>query len=56
MKRYDGEKEQRAAARRAHFAKGGDTRGWRGRSTQFSDRKKDASRKACRGGKCQLED
>lgn len=48
-KTYDSEKMARGSARKAHFAKGGDTRGWLGRATRFADRKKEANRKACRG-------
>lgn len=47
--KYDPMAVAQGSARKAHFAAGGDTRGWLGRSTKFADERKDASRKACRG-------
>lgn len=40
---------QQGADRKAHFAAGGTLAGWRGRAATFQDRKKEQSRKACRG-------
>ena len=40
---------QRGLDREAHFAGGGDLSGWRGRHTVFKDRKREASRRKCRG-------
>jgi hypothetical protein len=39
----------RGADRKAHFAAGGDLASWRGRHTVFQDRKREASRRRCRG-------
>ena len=39
----------RGIQRREHFANGGTTAMWRGRTVTFTDRKKAASKKACRG-------
>lgn len=41
--------ELKGAARRAHFANGGDIAGWRGRARTMPDQKKQASKNACRG-------
>ena len=38
-----------AAAREAHFSGGGGTGAWRGTAYTFRDRRRDASRNACRG-------
>lgn len=46
--KWDEEKAWKSAARRAHFANGGTLAMWRGRSSTFSDRKKERSRRACR--------
>lgn len=40
---------QRGLDRKAHFASGGDLASWRGRHTVFRDRKREASRRGCRG-------
>lgn len=40
---------ERAGARRAaHFNNGGTVAAWRGRAARFTDRKKQASKRACR--------
>lgn len=40
---------QRGMDRAAHFAAGGDLASWRGRHSVYPDRRKEGSRKACRG-------
>jgi len=42
-------KASKAAARKAHFANGGTLATWRGRPARFTDARKAASKKACRG-------
>jgi hypothetical protein len=42
-------KANKGAARKAFFEANGDVSSWRGRATAFTDRRKEASRKACRG-------
>ena len=41
-------KVSKAAMRKAHFANGGTTAKWCGKSNAHTDRKKQASKKACR--------
>lgn len=48
-KKFDPIKASKAAQRRAHFAAGGTLAMWRGAAHTFADRKKSASKKACRG-------
>lgn len=48
-KKFDAMKAAKAAIRKAHFAAGGTTTMWRGRGVTFTDRKKRANRRACRG-------
>lgn len=43
-------KVQRGLDRQAHFSAGGTVEGWRGRHQVQVDRRKEASRKACRQG------
>jgi len=40
---------QKGADRAAHFSNGGTLAQWRGRPETFTDRKKKASKSACRG-------
>jgi len=47
--KFDPAKAQRAAARKAHFANGGTLATWRGRASAFTDRRKRANKRACRG-------
>lgn len=47
-KKFDPLKAAAASRRKAYFANGGDLSTWRGRATVFSDKKKAASKKACR--------
>jgi len=49
QKRWDGGKAAKSAARQVHFAKGGTLATWRGRPARFTDRRKQANKKACRG-------
>ena len=44
---------QRGLDRAAHFAAGGDLASWRGVHTVFKDRKREASRRKCRGRQAQ---
>lgn len=46
--RVDSISETAGARRRAHFNKGGSPRMWRGSPATFTDRKKEAGRRACR--------
>ena len=48
-KKFNAAKAARASMRKAHFAAGGTTAMWRGRAATFTDRKKKANRRACRG-------
>ena len=48
-KNYSPAKMAQGVARKAHFAQGGTVAQWRGRATTFSDRKKKANARACRG-------
>ena len=48
-KKWDPLKAAASARRKAHFAQGGTVEMWRGRAATFKDRKKAASKKACRG-------
>jgi hypothetical protein len=48
-KKFNTAKAESAAKRKAHFAAGGTVAMWRGRATTFTDRKKQKSRRACRG-------
>ena len=47
-KTQDSNKAQKAAMRKAHFANGGSTNVWCGKSNAHTDRKKRANKKACR--------
>lgn len=49
-RRVDDRKLRRGAAREAAMREGGPA-SWRGRSAIFKDRRKEASRTACRGGR-----
>lgn len=44
-------KSHKSATRKAFFKANGDVSSWRGRATAFTDRRKEASRKACRNWK-----
>lgn len=46
---WDGKKAAMGAARKAHFAAGGTTATWLGRTNKFADKKFNANKKACRG-------
>ena len=48
-KKFDSAKAAAAARRKAHFAQGGTVAMWRGRASTFTDRKKQADKRACRG-------
>ena len=49
QKKYDPVKAQKGAARRAHFASGGDLAMWRGNARTFRDQRKERAKRACRG-------
>lgn len=49
QKRLNPRQHLKAAARRAHFERGGTLVMWRGAAARFTDRKKQASKRACRG-------
>ncbi len=46
--KQDSQKAQKGAMRKAHFANGGSTSVWCGKSNAHSDRKKARNKKACR--------
>ena len=47
-KKYCQTKAQKGAMRKAHFANGGSTNVWCGKSNTHADRKKASNKKACR--------
>ena len=47
-KKQDSHKAQKASLRLAHFANGGSTNVWCGKSNAHTDRKKARNKKACR--------
>ena len=48
QKRLDPRQLAKAAARRSHFERGGTLAMWRGAAARFTDRKKQANKRACR--------
>lgn len=49
--KYDGMKASKAARRKAFFEAGGSARSWSGGNKKFIDKKKQASKDACRNGR-----
>lgn len=47
--RVDSIAETAGARRRAHFSRGGSPKMWRGSPATFTDKRKEAGRRACRG-------